>query len=119
VVNSINSVKTRHPVWRSKLAALAWIINEAIDNGNYDIPIDDVRKVARDGHTVRFMQENLPGDHMLNWTFLTPEDESAINDYFERINGNLDMEAKNKGLCLLLAWTIEMMQHAGGPGDDR
>jgi hypothetical protein len=44
-------MKPTHPVWKSKLAMVAWMINKAIDNGNYHLPIEDVRRAA-DGERV-------------------------------------------------------------------
>lgn len=109
--------KPPHKVLRSYLALLAWLINKAIDNGNYDLPIEDVRLAADEGRVVKYIRDNLPTHHLVDLSPLTPEDEAEINDWFANLNGNQDMHVENKGLCLLLAWTIEMMQHAGDPED--
>jgi hypothetical protein len=106
-----------HPVWKSKLAVLAWLINKAIDNGNYDVSIEEVEKATDDGKIVQFIRDTLPTHHLLDLSLLDQHDEAAINDWFRGIKGDHDIHVENRGLCLLMAWTIEMMQHAGDPGD--
>jgi len=110
-------MKPDHPVWKSKLAQLAWMINKAIDNGNYDLTIDDARKAAESESVFQFICENLQTHHLLDLSLFTSEDIAAVNNWFMQTNGNHDIHVENKGLCLLLAWTIEMMQHAGDPDD--
>jgi hypothetical protein len=110
-------MKPTHPIWKSKLALLAWMLNKAIDNGNYDLSIADVRKAAEAQQVMNFIRENLPTHHLLDLSLFTPADDAVINEYFMQTNGNADIHVTNKGLCLLLAWTIEMMQHAGDPED--
>ncbi len=108
-------MKPAHLVWKSKLAQLAWMINKAIDNGNYDLPIEAVRKAAEQERVIQFVRENLPTHALLDLSLFTADDESAINSWFMQTNGNHDIHIEKQGLCLLLAWTIEMMQHAGDP----
>lgn len=96
---------------------LAWMINKAIDNGNYDLSVDAVRRAAEDEAVFKFIRENLPTHRLLDLSLFTAEDEAAVNHWFLGLNGNHDLHVKNNGLCLLLAWTIEMMQHAGDPDD--
>jgi hypothetical protein len=110
-------MKPQHLVWKSKLAMLAWKINKAIDNGNYPLPVEDVRKAADEERVLQYIRENLPKRLLLDLSLLTREDDEAINHWFNRLNGNHDMHVEKQGLCLLLAWTIEMMQHAGDPED--
>lgn len=101
-----------HPVMKSTLAQLAWMINKAIDNGNYDLSIAEVRKAAEEERVIQFVRDNLPTHRLLDLSLLTPEDEKEINHWFNQTNGNFDGKIEKRGLCLLLAWTIEMMQHA-------
>ncbi len=110
-------MKPPHPVWKSKLAMLAWMINKAIDNGNYDLSIEEVRKATEQERIMGFLRERLPTHHLLDLSLLTKEDDAIINEWFFNTNGNHDIHIENKGLCLLLAWTIEMMQHAGDPDE--
>jgi hypothetical protein len=93
------------------------MINKAIDNGSYQLPIEDVRKAADGERVIQYVRDNLPTHHLLDLSLLTPDDEQAINHWFMGLNGNYDIHVENQGLCLLLAWTIEMMQHAGDPED--
>jgi hypothetical protein len=110
-------MKPPHPVWKSKLAQLAWLINKAIDNGNYDVSLGEVRNAADAGAVFQFMKATLPTHHLLDLSLFTAKDIESVNEWFLGINGNHDIYVENKGLCLLLAWTIEMMQHAGDPED--
>ena len=110
-------MKPPHPVSKSTLATLAWMINKAIDNGNYEMPIVEVRKAAEEERVIQFVRENLPTHRLLDISLFTPEDEKEINHWFNQTNGNFDGKIEKQGLCLLLAWTIEMMQHAGEPED--
>jgi hypothetical protein len=91
------------------------MLNKAIDNGNYEIPIEDVRKAASEFRVMSLIREEIPTHYLLDLSMFTPEDEEAINRWFYGTNGNHDIHVENKGLCLLLAWTIEMMQTAEGP----
>jgi hypothetical protein len=110
-------MKPPHPVWKSKLAQLAWMINKAIDNGNYELSIEDVRKAARQERVIQFIRENLPTHHLLDLSLFAPEDNAEVNRWFMLTSGNHDIHIKKQGLCLLLAWTIEMMMQAGDPED--
>jgi hypothetical protein len=110
-------MKPEHTVWKSKLAMLAWMINKAIDNGNYDLSIEEVRKATGEGRIMHLLRDNLPTHRLLDLSLLTKEDDAAINEWFSNTAGNYDIHVKNKGLCLLLAWTIDMMQHAGDPDE--
>jgi hypothetical protein len=96
---------------------LAWMINKAVDNGHYDLPIEDVRKAAAEERIMGLVRENLPTHPMLDLSLLTSADDDAINHWFLGLNGNHDIFIEQKGLCLLLAWTIEMMQSAGDVED--
>ncbi len=96
---------------------LAWMINKAIDNGNYELSIEAVRKAADAERVIQFVRDSLPTHRLLDLSLLSPDDEAAINHWFLGLNGNHDIHVEKSGLCLLLAWTIEMMQHAGDPGD--
>ena len=96
---------------------LAWMINKAIDNGNYDLPIEQVRKAAEEERIMQFVRESLPTHRLLDLSLLTPDDDAAINHWFMGLSGNHDIHVEKRGLCLLLAWTIEMMQHAGDVED--
>jgi hypothetical protein len=110
-------MKPPHQVWTSKLALLAWLINKAIDNGNYDLSIAEARKIAEEERVIQFVRDNLPTHRLLDLSIFTPEDEEEINHWFNQTNGKFDGHIEKQGLCLLLAWTIEMMQHAGEPED--
>jgi hypothetical protein len=101
-----------HNVWKSKLASIAWMINKAIDNGNYDLDIDEVRRAASEGRVVQFMRDQLPKQPLLDFSLLTKEDEDEINGWFESCNGNYDAFVENEGLCLLMSWTLNMLQEA-------
>jgi hypothetical protein len=87
--------KPPHNVMRSHLAMLAWLINKAIDNGNYDIPIEDVRTAANDGRIVKYIRDNLPTHSMMDLSPLTSDYEAEINDWFAGLNGNQDMFVEN------------------------
>ena len=110
-------MKPSHQVWKSKLAQLALMLNKAIDNGNYDLPIESVRKAAESKKAFEFIRENLATHRLLDLSLFTFEDVVAVNEWFYQSNGNCDIHIKNQGLCLLLVWTIDMMQNAGDPDD--
>jgi hypothetical protein len=105
------NMKPSHRVCTGKLAQLAWMINKAIDNGNYDLSIAEVRKAAEEERVLQFVRENLPTHRLLDLSLFTPEDEKEINRWFNQTNGNHDGKIEQQGLCLLLAWTIELMQY--------
>lgn len=106
-----------HPVPKFKLANLAWMINKAIDNGNYNLSIEEVRRAAENERVIQLVRDKLPTYPLLNLSVFTQDDEKEINRWFNGNNGNHDIHIEKQGLCLLLAWTIEMMQHAEDKDD--
>lgn len=111
-------MKSPHPVSKGTLATLAWMINKTIDNGNYEMSMAEVRKAAEEERIIQFVRDNLPTHRLLDISLFTAEDEKEINHWFNQTNGKFDGHIENQGLCLLLAWTIEMMQHVGDPSED-
>jgi hypothetical protein len=66
---------------------------------------------------VQYLKEHLPTHTLLDFSLFKPEDVAAINHWFQGLNGNYDIYIERQGLCLALAWTIEMMQNAGSVED--
>jgi len=81
------------------------------------LPIAEVRKAAEEERVIQLIRDNLPTHKFLDLSLFTSEDEKEINHWFNGLNGNHDIHIEKRGLCLLLAWTIEMMQHAEEPED--
>jgi hypothetical protein len=101
-----------HTVRRSQLARIAWLLNKTIDNGEYELPIETVRAHAEREEIVSYLRNELPTFSLLDFTLLKPDDEKQINEYVAGLCGNYDIYVEKRGLCLALAWIIEMMQHA-------
>jgi hypothetical protein len=99
-----------HDVWKSKLANLAWLINKAIDNGNYELDLATVQKAVFESRAFQLMKDELPTHHLLDFSIFSKDDEQAINDWFEC--SDFQGHVEKNGLCLLLALTIGMLQEA-------
>ena len=91
------------------------MLNQAIDNGNYDVELEDLRKATSQRRAMDFIRETLPSRFLREVSAFTLEDDRAVNKWFEGLNRDYHIHVKNHGLCLLLAWTIDMMQRAYEP----
>jgi hypothetical protein len=106
-------------------------INAVLDTGRYDsITLDEIKEHIRDGSIIRFMRDRTRGDGDFSSIFLEP---SPYGNNFERycvtsLQAIRDAYAgderrkwavSNRGLCLLIAWTVEIIKLGSGwiPGD--
>lgn len=110
-----------------KLTALTLLISEInhlIDTEKYDtISIDDVEKEIKQGSILQYLHKMAKDDIDLS-VFLESDTYHGFEDFYvdtlQRTlnayggNENRKWGVKNRGLCLLLAWTNEIIQQGSG-----
>jgi hypothetical protein len=107
----------------SALTLLVLHVNSLVDSGKYnDISIKDVHKAIEGKRVLRFLQERCGSDidlsiHLESNTYGNFEDfyERSIGEIFGGYAGQERRKwgVENLGLCLILAWTNEIIQRGG------
>lgn len=100
----------------SSLTLLILQINAAIDSGKYQaISISDVHKAIESGSLLNFLKASI-GKDLLSSAYEGFEEfyEAAIARIYHGYAGNERRKwgVQNQGLCLVLAWTNEIIQQA-------
>ena len=117
-----------------KLLQLTHLIlqyNSLIDSGKYDdITISDVHKHIETGTVLRFIEERAGGDVDFSLHLSASAADPSFEEYYVRYlratyyayagDERRKWGVENRGLCLLVAWTNEIIQQGGGwyPTDD-
>lgn len=103
-----------HAMPVSYLTLLVLELNAELDTGKYDsIGLDDVKKAIQSETVVPWLRANVPG---VDVSLLSPEDIAVYHNRLARIYGGYagnerrKWGVQNRGLCLLLAWTNEIVQ---------
>ena len=97
----------------SKYRSLLWELIAALDTGNCDgLDIEDVRLHARGGMIATYMHETF--DKIVDFSFLSDQDWQSLNEDFASMENAIDANRKfgvsNKGISLLMAWTLQGIQ---------
>ncbi len=108
--STVNPAKARF----STLTSLAFSLNWCIDRRRYDdISVPEVKQHIEDGTIFAFLLDRLGKD--LDLSLFNEAKLVKVADAWLRMEDILDERRKfridNKGLCLLLAYLVEMMQH--------
>jgi hypothetical protein len=111
-------------VKHSALTLLILQLNALLDTGRYDyITVDEVEGRIEDGSILRFLRERAGEDIDLSFQFETKSYgnferfyvtylQSILNAYGGRESRKWGVQ--NRGLCLLIAWTNEILQQGSG-----
>ena len=131
VREQIAAILTTPAVWLGYLTTLILEYNSLIDSGKYnDITVDDVRSYISNGTVLESIQERARGDTDLSFQLSGEAADQSFPQYYGRyLRATLDAYAgderrrwgvENKGLCLLVAWTNEIVQQGWGwhPSED-
>lgn len=115
----------------NRLIYLIFEFNHLLDTGNYHhVSINDVQREIESGTILRYIRE-IGGNEIDLSLILDGKDESDFEFKYVRnlqsiYGGNAGRERKkwgveNNGICLLIAWTGEIIQHGSGwhPTEDR
>ncbi|MEQ8526063.1 hypothetical protein [Gracilimonas sp.] len=104
------------------LTLLILQINKLLDTGKYDdITVDDIYMNIDEGTLLQFLKNECSDDIDLSYHLSTKKNFEKF--YLEHLQSLYDAYAgdhkrkwgiKNKGLCLLLAWTNEILQQGSG-----
>jgi hypothetical protein len=111
-------------VKHSALTLLILQLNSLLDTGRYDhITVEEVEGRIEDGSILRFLRERAGKDIDLSYHFETTSYsnferfyvtylQSILNAYGGRESRKWGVQ--NRGLCLLIAWTNEILQQGSG-----
>ena len=94
---------------------LLWQLIAAADTGSFDgLSIDDVRLQARGGSISTFLQETFA--EVADFSIFKAEDWKEIDGTFQSmenaINARRKFGVENRGLALLMAWTLQGVQQS-------
>lgn len=108
----------------SALTLLILHLNSLLDSGKYDnITVDEVKRHIDDGSILRFLRQRAGSDIDLSIHLDTAtygNFEEFYVSYLQAILGGYSgyerrkWGVENKGLCLLIAWTNEIIQQGSG-----
>jgi hypothetical protein len=108
-----------------RLSQLTLLINEVnalIDTNKYsDIGLDDVKNAMREKGLLRYLQKKGGQDidlslHLDPKSSFEREYEERMQSIREAYGGNESRKwgVENHGLCLVVAWTVEILQQRQG-----
>ena len=124
IQNKIENLTELPTVKLTPLTLIILEINYLIDTGKYnDISLQDIKREIGNGIILRYLQQKAGQDVdfsiILNGTTY-PRFEEFYVDYLQRMcnaysgNERKKWGIENMGLCLLLAWTNEIVQQGSG-----
>jgi len=98
----------------TNLSFLAFYLNSAIDTGKYtDITYREVADNIKNGAIFSFLRKRLNGD--IDLSIFDQEKERELIDEWQSLLNAVDARRKfgveNNGLCLLVAYLLEGIQH--------
>lgn len=107
----------------SALTLLVLHVNSLIDSGKYNnISIEDVHEAIKGKRVLRFLQKRCGSDIDLS-VHLDSNTYGNFEEFYERRIGEIyggyagqegrKWGVENLGLCLILAWTNEIIQRGG------
>ncbi len=108
----------------NRLTLLILEYNHLLDTGKYNhITIDDIHREIKKGTVLRYIAETAAGDADLS-LYLDVKDELGFEQQYAKhlqsIHGGYAGQERRKwgvgnlGLCLLIAWTNEIVQQGSG-----
>lgn len=107
-----------------KLHTLTYIIfeiNAALDSGGYDdVPMQEVGQHIEAGDILPWLKGRVPeADLSLLTEQYADEYQAGLADIYGAYAGNARHKwgVENRGLCLLIAWTAELIQRGSWQAD--
>jgi hypothetical protein len=96
-----------------KYRFLLWQLIAALDTGKYDgLSIEDVRLHARGGSIAKFLQQEF--GTVADFSIFSDDDWRTLNEELASMENAIDASRKfgveNRGMSLLMAWTLEGVQ---------
>lgn len=125
VKKQIEAINNVAPIKLTQLSYVLFELNAVIDTGKYDyISIDDIHREIENGTVLRYIATEAAGDIDLSLLLEREDDELNFErhyaEYLQSIYGGYAGQERrkwgveNKGLCLLVAWTVEIIQRGSG-----
>ena len=96
-----------------KYHLLLWEFIGALDTGKYDsLPIEEVQQHAAAGTVQAFLVDRFGSD--LDLSFIEPQEWTVISETWagiaDVVNSRRKFGVENRGICLLIAYTLESLQ---------
>ena len=103
-------------IGHAQITYLGFVVNMALDTGRYDdLTVSEVKDRIRDGTILSFLRERFAADGDLNMPSDDPHVVDAVVAAFQgladAVDENRKMGIQNRGLCLLVAYCLEVAQH--------
>ena len=97
----------------SKLTYLAFYLNYLLDRGYYNFSIEEIKDQIKNRSLFDYLQKASKDDYF-DISLLDDNDRDWLLDEFNNMVINIDEDRKlavqHNGICLLLAYTIELIQ---------
>jgi len=98
----------------STLTGLVFNLNHILDRGYYEFSIEEIKEKIRDRSLFEYLDEKISKDDYFDISMLDVNDRSWLLDGFQDMADNIDADRKlavqKSGICLLLAYVIELIQ---------
>ena len=96
----------------SKLTHLLYLFNIMLDSGKYDaLTIEEIKEKLRDGTITDYLKSQYPN---ADFSLIEPEEWKYLthfwNEQADITNERRKMGVSNRGVCLLVGYTIEAVQ---------
>lgn len=124
ILKQIESIRELPRIKLTALTLLIFELNHLIDSGKYDkITIQDVNQAIEEKRVIPFLAETTRGDSDLSLYGSDGPYSAFVEYYHEQMyqiycgyagNERRKWGVENLGLCLLLAWTSEIIQQGAG-----
>ncbi len=124
VRKQIEAINNISPLKLGYLTQLLLNLHAAIDTGKYNhISIDDVHKEIENGNILRYVKKEAGEDVDLSLLLDRSNDLDFEHHYVRHLQSTFNAYAgdecrkwgiENSGLCLLAAWTVEIIQKGSG-----
>lgn len=124
IMKTINGVTELPKVMLTAITLLILELNSLIDSGRFnDVTLDEVYEWIRDENVIHSLAERTKGHSDLSIYSVDGPFRNFVEFYHEQMKGIYDACAgdherkwgvRNSGLCLLLAWTNQLIQQGSG-----
>lgn len=88
-------------------------VNMVLDTGKYDFSLAEIKEQIKNKNIISFLSEKCVDD--IDLSIIQGEDkikmENALLNVAENINERRKLGVEKNGLCLLIAYLVEMIQH--------
>ena len=97
-----------------RLTCLAFNLNYLLDRGYYCFPIQEIKAAIKGRTLFTYLNRKISKDDSFDISLFDDSDRAWLMDQFSNLADTIDEERKlgvqKNGICLLLAYTLELIQ---------